>query len=240
MAFDGSPIKSSAAVNVSGSVELARYCGIRHVVIISDACRVAPEGLQAQGVRGIEIVPNDSASDRARPVDQFFACFLGRTAAEIKDPEAAAGNYSALYTNALLDALMGARPEVLEAEYSAGDDALYVKPWTLQAYLEAEVPRRVRALQLQHEINQNPDAIITSKGVWLSRISRPSAQERTGSPDVSLSPSSLLGEAGRLVQSAAAGDPAAFAQQLRQVRTGRVEGAVELAETVDHVAGASG
>lgn len=33
------PRRANAAVNVSGSVELARFCGIRHVVFISDACR---------------------------------------------------------------------------------------------------------------------------------------------------------------------------------------------------------
>ncbi|MEO8411566.1 MAG: hypothetical protein ABI478_13440, partial [Propionivibrio sp.] len=80
------PTRTNAAVNVSGSVELARYCGVGHVVIISDACRVAPEGIQAQNVRGIDIFPNDGSASKAKPVDQFFARVLGRVAAEIKDP----------------------------------------------------------------------------------------------------------------------------------------------------------
>src|SRR5882724_2050704 len=80
------PVRTSAAVNVSGSVELARYCGIKHIVFFSDACRVAPDGLQAQNVRGEDVFPNDGKADRSQPVDQFFACVLGRTAAEIKDP----------------------------------------------------------------------------------------------------------------------------------------------------------
>jgi len=70
------PVKTSAAVNVSGSVELARYAGIQHVVIISDACRVAPEGIQAQNVRGVDVFPNEGLGDKAKPVDQFFACLL--------------------------------------------------------------------------------------------------------------------------------------------------------------------
>src|SRR5438105_2969861 len=74
------PVRASAAVNVAGSVELARYCGIQHVVLISDACRVPTESIQAQNVRGQDIFPNDGTGDRAKPVDQFFACFLGRTA----------------------------------------------------------------------------------------------------------------------------------------------------------------
>jgi len=51
------PGRANAAVNVSGSVELARYCGIQHVVMISDVCRVAPEGIQAQRVWGQDIFP---------------------------------------------------------------------------------------------------------------------------------------------------------------------------------------
>ncbi len=162
------PVRTSAAVNVSGSVELARYCGIQHVVIISDACRVAPDGIQAQNVRGIDVFPNDGAGDRAKPVDQFFACFLGKTAAELKDPATAAGNYSALYTNALLDALTGSRPDVLEPADPPGDSAQYVKPRKLESYLESEVPHRVKAMGLERKVNQNPDAIITSDASWLT------------------------------------------------------------------------
>src|SRR3954453_3831326 len=32
------PVRTSAAVNVAGSVDLARYCGIPYVVFVSDAC----------------------------------------------------------------------------------------------------------------------------------------------------------------------------------------------------------
>lgn len=163
------PAKTSAAVNVSGSVELARYCGIQHVVIVSDACRVAAEGIQAQNVRGVDVFPNEAASDRARPVDQFFACFLGRTAAELRDPASAASTYSALYTGALLDGLSGTQSGALEASGDA-DGFRYVRPRTLQRYLEAEVPRRVKSMALQQKVNQNPDAIITSDGAWLARV----------------------------------------------------------------------
>lgn len=165
------PVRTNAAVNVAGSVELARYCGVRHVVFISDACRVAPEGIQAQNVRGSDVFPNDPASDRAKPVDQFFACVLGRTAAEIKVPSVAAGNFSALYTNVLLDALNGARDEVLELDGGAGSAALVVRPRRLEEYLEREVPARVRALNLLGKVNQDPDAIITSDAAWLARVS---------------------------------------------------------------------
>src|SRR5882672_1035312 len=49
------PLDPQEAVNVSGSNELARHCGIPHVIFFSDACRTAAEGIQAQAVRGSEI-----------------------------------------------------------------------------------------------------------------------------------------------------------------------------------------
>jgi len=164
------PVNASAAVNLAGNVELARYCGIKHVVFISDACRVAPEGLQAQGVRGSDIFPNLQVVDRSRPVDQFFACMLGRTAAEIKDPVEAAKNYRALYTDIMLNALYGLQPEVLDPPDAADDLCNYVKPRKLESHLEIAVPRRVRELNLQFKVNQDPDAIITSNQEWLARI----------------------------------------------------------------------
>src|SRR5688572_11941264 len=122
------PGRPSAAVNVAGSVELARYSGVPYVVFVSDACRTAPDGIQAQNVRGIDVFPNESGSDRAQPVDQFFACRLGKTSAEILDPAAAANGFSALYTTAFLDAISGRTPSLLDPGTEAGDPARYVKP----------------------------------------------------------------------------------------------------------------
>ncbi len=168
------PVKANAAVNVTGSVELARYSGIQHVVIISDACRVAPEGIQAQNVRGDDIFPNDNIGGKAKPVDQFFACLLGKTSAELMDPTLAAKNYTALYTTALLDALTGAQADVLEQSGIPADNSLYVRPVKLESYLESEVPLRVKAMGLQNKVNQDPDAILIADvnppTRWISRI----------------------------------------------------------------------
>ena len=166
------PVRTSAAVNVAGSVDLARYCGIPYVVFVSDACRSAPEGIQAQNVRGVDVFPNDGASDRARPVDQFFACRLGKTAAEIRDPVEAANGFSALYTAAFLDAVSGRMPSLLDAGTEAGDPARYVMPARLRDYLEAEMPRRIVAARLIGRVNQSPDAIVLAHSHWLSRVDR--------------------------------------------------------------------
>jgi hypothetical protein len=235
------PARTSAAVNVSGSVELARYCGIRHVVIMSDACRVAPEGIQAQNVRGIDIFPNEGAADRAQPVDQFFACVLGRTAAEIRDPAVAAGTFSALYTEVLLDALRGTDTEVLEPPTPADEGAHYVKPVRLKEYLEAEVPRRVQALNLQHKVNQAPDAIVTAHPYWISRVttveasSRPApAVRRAGRSGVA---DTADGTIRRIIHAAAEGGRGSrLDREISRVSDSKFEAARRLAEAIEHVA----
>ena len=176
------PTTSSAAVDVTESVEFARYGDIQHVVIISDACRVAPEGIQAGSVGGVSVFPNlDPVGGKSKPVDVFFACALGRVAAEVKDPALAAGNYKALYTTLMLDALRGDRADVLEPGHPA-DEFRYVRPYRLKVYLERELPRRLKSLGLLARVNQEPDAIIVSRESWLARV-QPSPRDDLGDGD---------------------------------------------------------
>lgn len=235
------PIRTSAAVNVKGSVDLACYAGIPHIVIISDACRVAPEGIQAQNVRGVDVFPNEGGADQASPVDQYFACLLGRTAAEIKDPAIAAGNFSALYTNALLDALTGARPDLLVDATEPGDPARYLWPEALKTFLKGEIPRRVKALNLEGKVNQNPDALLMLGGGWLSRVEgarevqRGPRRGRRRIARIRPAPPTLLDVSQELVRSAVAG-PAAFQQQIDNTKRVDVRGADALAGMVDQLA----
>ena len=67
------PGDPNAAVNVAGSAEVAHRSSIGHVVFISDACRTAAEGLQAQGVTGSIIFPNTASGGPEKQVDQFWA-----------------------------------------------------------------------------------------------------------------------------------------------------------------------
>ena len=239
------PLKTSAAVNVSGSVELARYCGIGHVVVISDACRVAPEGIQAQNVLGVDVFPNEATGERSKPVDQFFACLLGRTAAEIRDPALAAGSFRALYTQVLLEALNGKQPEVLVPSDTAGDPASYVKPVKLEAYLEREVPLRVRAMNLQNRVNQNPDAILIAHEKWISRIEPPlgpTVERRPPSGPQAPSPPSPAGpRAPAPPFPSAPGDPAGRPRGNLRTATAKLvrtalQGPDELAEEISRVA----
>src|SRR5262249_48730134 len=132
----------------------------------------APEGLQAQGVRGQEIFPNTGYGGPAQPGDQFFACLLGRTAAELPHSRQSAGSYKAVYTQALLDGLRGYNPEHLEDSGAPAAPAQYVRPVPLGNYLRREVPAQIRRLGLHYRYSQQPDALIMAHDGWLSRLTQ--------------------------------------------------------------------
>lgn len=226
------PVKSYAVVNLLGSVELARRCGIPHVVFISDACRTPPEGLQGQGISGVEIFPNESrAGDVAKPVDQFFASALGKPAFEARS-SLNAGNYTAVYTEALLDALYGRRPEALERSDVAHDSSFYVKPRKLRDYLSSEVPLRITTANL----SQQPEALILSEQGWLSRLDPSEVSRGSGTRSPAPPPPSLPGLTETLTRTAAAGSPASLNEQLLEVRSAPIPGAGQVAAMVDRVA----
>ncbi len=176
------PGQAFAAVNVNGSVELAGFCKAQQVVIISDACRVAAEGIQAQRVRGVEIFPNEEPSGRRKPVTQLYACRLGQPASEIRDKKEAAASYQALYTGALLDALLGQVPALLEPGAGAEAGHAFVRLPSLGLHLEAELPRRIRSAGLMLHLNQFPEILPVGAvpPAWLARLPLPRAASAAG------------------------------------------------------------
>ena len=165
------PQDSQEAVNVQGSVTLARHCGIPHVVLFSDACRTAPEGIQAQGIRGSEIFPNSPVGGPESPVDVFFASLLGKPAKEVRDPAKTAAVFKALYTGALTDALDGSRPAIVERFVDGTETVGLVRPRPLRDFLGPEMSARLKHLNLQLKVTQVPDARITSDPTaWVSRL----------------------------------------------------------------------
>jgi hypothetical protein len=167
------PRYASEAINVEGSIQLARYCGVEHVVFFADACRVAADSIEATGVTGTEIFPNDPVDGKERAVDVFFACARGKPALEVKDPKVAASQYSALYTEVLEECLEGDPESLIEASDEESDFG-FVRPWTLSDELQTAVPLRLaKKLGKQTTANQTPTARISSRSAWLSRLSRP-------------------------------------------------------------------
>jgi hypothetical protein len=140
------------------------------VVFISDACRTAAEGVQAQGVTGGEIFPNEGGGGLEVAVDQFFACTLGRPAHEIKDPNITSHEYQAIYTGVLLDALRGRPGSLIDW---INDETGLVRPRPLKAQLYDEVMQRIARANLQSKLIQVPDARITSDAkAWLAQLNR--------------------------------------------------------------------
>jgi len=171
------PDDNAAAVNVPGSETLARFSGIPHVVLISDACRTAAPSIQAQDVKGTDIFPNPKDDIPEKPVDLFYACRLGAPSHEIQDHAAAATGYHAIYTDTLTDALNGLEERILEPDTT---QYRVVRPWPLRDHLEIAVAQRLAATHAT--IVQLPEARITSKPTaWLSRLPVPPSisQERT-------------------------------------------------------------
>lgn len=165
------PGNANEAVNVQGSLALAGYCGIGHIVLISDACRTAAEGIQAQHVSGSDIFPNESGTGLEQPVDVFYACARGKPALEVKDPVEAASQFSAIYTETMAECLEGKHAVVLDYEDEDHSSTGLVRPRKLKDFLRDTVSKRLREkLRKAPTINQTPDARIVSDNTWLSRI----------------------------------------------------------------------
>ena len=176
------PDDSQAAVNVATSATFAATCGIGHVVLISDACRTAPEGIQAQSVRGGEIFPN--AELDTKPVDQFFACQLGKPSAEVRDPAVSASEFKALYTSELVPALQGKHTKIIEwKDAPALRGHVHLRP--LRDHLSAAVAERIAELDLQSKLIQVPVATISSDPpLWISELAGPAPSAGTVGPSV--------------------------------------------------------
>lgn len=169
-------VDANAAVNLSGSEELARRGLIPHVIFVSDACRTAAAGIQAQGIQGSIIFPNNAPSGAEKAVDIFFATAIGDPALEIADQKASTRSYKAMYTALLLEALQGRFPVIAE-EVRERELAL-IRPRPLKRLLAKELPIRVfEATAGANPRSQLPDARITSDDdAWISFVS-PSALE---------------------------------------------------------------
>ncbi|WP_431838214.1 hypothetical protein [Cellulomonas sp. Y8] len=187
----GAPEDGSQAVNVSLTSWFAERLPVRHVVLVSDACRTAASTVQELSVQGVAVVPNLPPSGPAAAVDVFYACALGDPAYEVKDPAASGAAYQALFTSALVGALRGDHPALVTpgpgapaggggaaAGASAGVGAVagagfgLVQPWPLKRALPGLVAERLTAAHAPLDLAQTPDARLSSDPLeaWLSRI----------------------------------------------------------------------
>jgi hypothetical protein len=204
------------AVNLKASEDLARYNGISHVVFISDACRTAAKGISQQRIDGSMIFPNGNTDGVARYVDIFYATTLGGAALEIEDVGESAKTYRAIYTEALVEALDGRQPKARKHD---ADDKHYVRMWDLRDFLAEEVPLRVYQSVKK---TQTPDAIISSRDMWISVFSDPPPPVPVGGllgfgGDGGTPPPSPAALSTRMLREAAADDPGVLPAALQRL-----------------------
>lgn len=162
--LSGAPDDPAAAVDVRGSELNARFCGIGHVIFVSDACRTAADSIQALNVTGSVIFPNATPSGPERPVDQFYATLVGHPALEVKSVNDSAAAFRAAYSDVLLAALRGDVPELVDSDQAGR----VIRAWPLKKHLLNSVPQYLRDLGVTSR-TQQPDARIESEPTaWLS------------------------------------------------------------------------
>jgi hypothetical protein len=174
---------SQEAVNVKGSIDLAKQCTVPHVVFISDSCRTPATGMQHHSIRGSEIFPIAEVSGPDRSVDVFYACLPGAPSFEVKDPNDTAKAYTAVYTDALVDALNGG--DGIEFDVDSNEQVGFVRLWPLKEHLAQVVIHRLQAAVGSISLIQTPDANIMSKpSAWLSRLPLPLIIDHQGNHKV--------------------------------------------------------
>ncbi|MBO9522874.1 MAG: caspase family protein [Nocardioidaceae bacterium] len=165
------PVRSSAAVDVTQTITDAKRGTVPHVVVISDACRTAPEGIQAQNVLGGSIFPNVLSGQQCK-VDVYYATAVGRPSAEIQTEEESVKSYRGVFTEVLLEAL-GGRYRTAFLRRKNGQKDYYVGVRKLEDVLGDEVPRKIKAKRLKARYAQTPWAeVVSDDDVWISRLDK--------------------------------------------------------------------
>jgi len=171
------PNQATEAVNLYSSVFAAYYRSFKHVVLITDACRVPPTNLKFANVTGGPIFPNADSDGESKAVDQFFAATIGDPALEVD----LNGAPCSIYTLQLTEFLRGQDPTLLEMMNAPNLLPKVIRPRPLREALKTAV----RARLIKNNINQNtkPDAILSSDSTaWLSSFDHDPPSSTFGQP----------------------------------------------------------
>ena len=177
--LSGAPDDPNDAVNVPGSVWLARNVGIPHVIIISDACRSRPNTSRLSQVQGGVIFPNESPKTPRPAVDVFYAALPGDPALEVSTKDATE-NYRGVFTDCLLKGLRGDVPDIIVniRDQQLSEPKWVVPSWQLKPYLEREVPNE--AARIHIKLQQDPDIRVESHAPnYLADVAPPKSSTTT-------------------------------------------------------------
>lgn len=141
------------AIDIAATAVNARFSGIKHVLIVSDACRSpVVYGGSLDQVSGKPAIKRGNLEGPKSQVDVYYATEPSRTAKEYKGV--------GFFTEMLLSALEKCPPEIRteDAQYDAG--RAVVPSHKLAKYLEDIVP--IEASQRVPPFEQTPDIIVSS------------------------------------------------------------------------------
>jgi hypothetical protein len=157
--LSGAPVNPNEAVNVTGSIDLSRNCGISHVVFISDACRSLPATMGMNYVLGGVIFPAQQPRPPSPEVDTFYATVPGNPALEVP-PDEAATNHRGIFTDCLLRALLGKVDNVVREIVEPGGLKRVIPSRPLKIYLLDVVPNAASAISIK--LQQDPEIRVES------------------------------------------------------------------------------
>lgn len=157
--LSGAIANPNEAINLVGSIQAARTCGIPHVVFISDACRSLPQNFMVGSISPGTVFPTLIPRPPRPNVDVFYAAMPGSVALELP-PDQAISQYRGLFTDCMLKGLGGIPRTLIETVQGDAGVKHVVAPRPLQAYLEQAIPKAAAAVSIK--LKQEPDAQIES------------------------------------------------------------------------------
>lgn len=178
--LSGAVANPNEAINLVGSVQAARTCGIPHVVFISDACRSLPQNFMVGSITPGTVFPTRNPQPPRPKVDVFYAAMPGSVALELP-PAQAVAQYRGLFTDCMLKALEGVPPTLIETVPDGAGVKHVVAPRPLQDHLEIAVPKAAAAVSIK--LRQDPDAQIESiLPKYLAEVTPPPAGATSAPP----------------------------------------------------------
>ncbi|KRB36652.1 caspase family protein [Microbacterium sp. Root180] len=208
------PDDPQAAINLHGTVELARMAGVSEVVFIADACRTGGSGIEMSNVTGSEVFPNAGPAGGESPVAIFFGAELGYAAHQVKAPGAADPRYRGVFTEVMVSVLSGKEPALLERGGAGEEGFAFVRARRSHtARLKRLVGKKLDELQVDAAVFQNPVVRPESEESWIARFEWHGGGEQ--------SPGGMPGAGGDEDDGAYTGEVAAHdsvGEQLRSLR----------------------
>ncbi len=154
------PDRPHEAINVELSRTNARYCGIPHVIFVSDACRSGGPSHRHRSVFGGSAFPTPANYNQTTEVDTFYATRPGDPANEYRDDAEATNNYRGIFTECLLNTLDGHVLGAVTEFEVRGESRWLIASRQVRDCMAREVPRR--AQQISIKIRQKPEGLVES------------------------------------------------------------------------------